>query len=197
MRESLLTVLRDEKTPIEGFREAAHELAALLAAEASSLVSEDPKMVKTPTGQAKGALITRRVVLVPILRAGLVLLPAFLKFFPQAPISLIGIRREEDTAKPHLYFENITPLNPTDFVFILDPMIATGGSALLAIDDLIKKGASQMALVGIIGSKEGLEKIKNKHPDLTVIVAAQDPELNSRKYIVPGLGDFGDRYFGS
>jgi uracil phosphoribosyltransferase len=197
MRESLLTVLRDEKTPIEGFRGAAHELAALLAAEASSLVSEDPKMVKTPLGQAKGASITRRVVLVPILRAGLVLLPAFLKFFPQAPISLIGIRREEGTAKPHLYFENITPLNPTDFVFILDPMIATGSSALLAIDDLIKKGATQMALIGIIGSKEGLEKIKNKHPDLTVIVAAQDPELNSRKYIVPGLGDFGDRYFGS
>ncbi len=197
MRESLLTILRDEKTPIDGFREAAHELAALLAAEASSLISEDLKMVKTPTGQSTGASITRRVVLVPILRAGLVLLPAFLKFFPQAPISLIGIRREEGTAKPHLYFENITPLNPTDFVFILDPMIATGGSALLAIDDLIKKGATQMALVGIIGSKEGLEKIKNKHPDLTVIVAAKDPELNSRKYIVPGLGDFGDRYFGS
>ena len=109
----------------------------------------------------------------------------------------MGIHREEATAKPQLYYENIPALKPTDLVFILDPMIATAGSALLTIDHLIKKGASQMALVGMLGSKEGLEKIKSAHPNLTLIVAAEDPELNSRKYIVPGLGDFGDRYFGS
>jgi len=88
-------------------------------------------------------------------------------------------------------------LKPTDLVFILDPMIATAGSALLTIDHLIKKGASQIALVGMLGSREGLEKIESEYPDLTVIVAAEDPELNSKKYIVPGFGDFGDRYFGN
>jgi uracil phosphoribosyltransferase len=196
MKESLITLLRDEKTPVEGFRQAAHQLAALLAVEASARVTEDPKMVKTPVGQAEGASISHRVVLVPILRAGLALLPAFLKYFPQAPIGFMGIRREEGTAKPLLYYENIPALNPTDLVFILDPMIATAGSALLTIDHLIKKGASQMALVGMLGSKEGLEKIKSTHPNLTLIVAAEDPELNGQKFIVPGLGDFGDRYFG-
>jgi uracil phosphoribosyltransferase len=154
-------------------------------------------MVKTPVGQAEGASISHRVVLVPILRAGLALLPAFLKYFPQAPIGFIGIRREEGTAKPQLYYENIPALKSTDLVFILDPMIATAGSALLAIDHLVKKGATQLALVGMLGSREGLEKIESAYPDLTVIVAAEDPELNSRKFIVPGLGDFGDRYFGN
>jgi uracil phosphoribosyltransferase len=197
MRESLLSVLRDEKTPVEGFRHASHQVASLLAAEASALVTEDPKMVKTPVGQAEGASISHRVVLVPILRAGLALLPAFLKYFPQAPIGFIGIRREEGTAKPQLYYENIPALKSTDLVFILDPMIATAGSALLAIDHLVKKGATQLALVGMLGSREGLEKIESAYPDLTVIVAAEDPELNSRKFIVPGLGDFGDRYFGN
>jgi uracil phosphoribosyltransferase len=197
MRESLLTVLRDEKTPLEGFRRASHQLAALLAAEASSLVTEDPKMVKTPVGQSEGASISHRVILVPILRAGLALLPAFLEYFPEAPIGFIGIYREKGTANPKLYYENLPVLKPTDLVFILDPMIATAGSALLTIDHLIKKGASQIALVGMLGSREGLEKIESEYPDLTVIVAAEDPELNSKKYIVPGFGDFGDRYFGN
>ena len=196
MRESLLTLLRDEKTPVETFRQASHQMAALLAAEASALVTEDPKIVKTPVGQAEGASISQRVILVPILRAGLALLPAFLSFFPHAPIGFIGIRREETTAKPQLYYENIPALKPTDLVLILDPMIATAGSALLAIDHLIKKGASQLALIGIVGSREGLEKVENAHPDITMIVAAEDPELSSRKFIVPGLGDFGDRFFG-
>jgi uracil phosphoribosyltransferase len=197
MRENLLTLLRDEKTPVEGFRKAAHQLAALLAAEASAIVTQDPKMVKTPIGQAEGASISCRVVLVPILRAGLALLPAFLKYFPDAPIGFIGIYREKAAAKPQLYYENIPALKPTDLVFILDPMIATAGSSLLAIDHLIKKGASQMALVGMLGSREGLEKIESAHPNLTLIVAAEDPELSSQKFIVPGLGDFGDRYFGN
>ncbi len=197
MRESLLTLLRDEKTPVEAFRQASNQLAALLAAEASALVTEDPKIVKTPMGQAEGASLPHRVVLVPILRAGLTMLPAFLKYFPGAPIGLIGIRRDEVTALPQLYYENIPALKSTDLVLILDPMIATAGSALLAIEHLIKKGASNLALIGVLGSREGLEKIESEHPDLTLIVAAEDPELNSRKFIVPGLGDFGDRFFGS
>lgn len=197
MRESFLTLLRDEKTPVEVFRQASHQLASLLAAEASLFVSENPKKVKTPLGQAQGASVSQRVILIPILRAGLVMLPAFLNYYPQAPIGCMGIRRDEKTAKPHLYYENIPSLKPTDFVFILDPMIATGGSALLAIEHLQKKGASQIALVGIIGSQEGVQKIETECPYIRVVVAAKDPELNPQKFIVPGLGDFGDRYFGN
>lgn len=197
MRESLLTVLRDVNTPVEAFRQASHQMAALLAAEASTLVNETLKKVKTPVGKAQGASISQRVVLVPILRAGFALLPAFLNYFPQAPIGFTGIRREAKTAKPHLYYENIPTLKPTDLILILDPMIATAGSALLTIEHLLKKGASQIALIGILGSTEGLKKLKMKYPDLTLIIAAEDPELNSKKYIIPGLGDFGDRYFGN
>jgi uracil phosphoribosyltransferase len=197
MRDSLLTILRDESTPIELFRQATHQLAALLAAEAATdHLDEEPKKVKTPLGEAEGKMVDERVVLVPILRAGLTLLPAFLQYFPQAPIGVVGIQREEKTAKPLLYYENIPAIKSTDLVFILDPMIATAGSALLTIEHLTKKGAAHIFLVGILGSKEGLAKIENTYPDINLIVAAQDPELDSRKFIVPGLGDFGDRYFG-
>jgi uracil phosphoribosyltransferase len=197
MRESLLTILRDEKTPVDQFRQAAHQLADLLAAEATAFVAEEPKMVKTPCGQAKGMEALQRVVLVPILRAGLAMLPSFLKIFPRASVGFFGIRRDEATAKPQLYYEELPALKSTDLIFILDPMIATAGSLLLAVDRLASRGASQIVLVGIIGATEGLEKLAFQHPDLDMIVAGEDPQLNSKKFIVPGLGDFGDRYFGN
>ncbi len=197
MRDSLLTILRNEKTPVDQFRQAAHQLADLLAAEATSFVAEAPKMVKTPLAEAEGMEALQRVILVPILRAGMALLPAFLKFFPRASIGFFGIRRDEATAKPQLYYENIPALKSTDLVFILDPMIATAGSSLLAVERLLSRGAVQIVLVGIIGAAEGLEKLSTRHPDLDIIVAGEDPELNNKKFIVPGLGDFGDRYFGN
>lgn len=197
MKESLLTILRDEKTSVGHFRQAAQQLADLIAAEATTFVEETPKAIKTPLAKAEGMSIHQRIVLVPILRAGLVLVPSFLKYFPDAPIGVFGIRRDEATAAPQLYYENLPVLKSTDFVFLLDPMIATGGSALLALQHLIDKGITKIILVGILGSKEGVEKIKKQHPNVEILVAAKDPELNSRKFILPGLGDFGDRYFGS
>jgi len=197
MKESLLTILRDEKTTVEHFRQAAHRLADLLAAEATIFVAEEPKTVKTPLAKAEGMSVEQRVVLVPILRAGMVFVPSFLKYFSDAPLGFFGIRRDEATATPQLYYENVPPLKSTDLVFLLDPMIATGGSALLAIQHLMDKGVSQIFLVGVLGSREGIEKIESRYPDVTIILAAEDPELDSRKFIVPGLGDFGDRYFGS
>jgi uracil phosphoribosyltransferase len=197
MKESLLTILRDEKTTVEHFRQAAHRLADLIAAEATSLVEEKPKAIKTPLAKAEGMSIHQRIVLIPILRAGMVLVPSFLKYFPDAPLGFFGIRRDETTAAPQLYYENVPPLKSTDLVFLLDPMIATGGTALLSIQHLIDKGITKIILVGILGSKEGVEKIKKQHPNVEILVAAKDPELNSRKFILPGLGDFGDRYFGS
>jgi uracil phosphoribosyltransferase len=197
MKESLLTILRDEKTTVEQFRQAAHRLADLLAAEATTLVEEKPKTIKTPLAKTEGAFIHQRIILVPILRAGMVLVPSFLKYFPDSPLGFFGIRRDEATAAPQLYYENVPPLKPTDLVFVLDPMIATGGTAVLALQHLKDKGASRLILVGVLASKEGLDKIKKQHPDVTILVAATDPELNNRKFIVPGIGDFGDRYFGS
>ena len=152
MRESLLTVLRDETTTTLQFRHAAGQLAHLLAAQASGHVSQEPKTIKTPLKQTEGKVVCQKVVLIPILRAGLTLLPAFLKFFPAAPIGLFGVRRDEATAQPQLYYENIPPINSNDLIFILDPMIATAGSALLSIKHLITKGAdpSKIILAGIL-----------------------------------------------
>jgi uracil phosphoribosyltransferase len=196
MKESLLTILRDEKTSVGQFRQAAQQLADLIAAEATSFVEEMPKAIKTPLAKTEGMSVHQRSVLVPILRAGLILVPSFLNYFPDAPIGVFGIRRDEATAAPQLYYENLPLLKSTDLVFLLDPMIATGGSALLALQHLIDKGITKIVLVGILGSKEGVERIKKQHPDVEILIAAKDPDLNSRKFILPGLGDFGDRYFG-
>jgi uracil phosphoribosyltransferase len=199
MRESLLTLLRDQKTPMAAYRQASHQIADLLAAEASNLVVQDPTVVETPLGKAPGKKMAQRVVLVPILRAGMALLPSFLKLFPDAPVGFFGIRRNEETADPHLYYENIPPLQQTDLVFLLDPMVATAGSTLLAISHLLQKGVApaKIVLVSVIASSTGLQKIKSKYEYLNLVVAAEDTELSDKKLIVPGLGDFGDRYFGT
>jgi uracil phosphoribosyltransferase len=197
MKASLLTILRDQKTPPEEFRKASNLLGSLLAAESVEHLTEEPKAVQTVFSQVDGKTIRERVVLVPILRSGIALLSPFLKYFPTAPIGFFGIKRDEKTAKPYLYYTNLPTLHPTDRVFLLDPMIATAGSALVAIDHLVSQGvsSSKIVLVGIIGALEGLQKIKTAHPQIKIILAGEDPELNAQKFIVPGLGDFGDRYF--
>lgn len=199
MQESLLTILRDEKTPVGQYRQAAHQLCDLIATQATSLVVQDPIEVKTPLATTHGKKVPHRVILIPILRAGMAMLPSFLNFFPSAPVGFFGIRRDESTALPQLYYENLPPLQPTDLVFILDPMVATAGSSLLAIQHLLKKGVepAKIALASVLASTDGLQKIKTAYPYLHVITAAEDPSLNDRKFIVPGLGDFGDRYFGT
>jgi uracil phosphoribosyltransferase len=135
------------------------------------------------------------VVLVPILRAGMALLPAFLALFPEAPIGFFGIKRDEKTALPHLYYEKLPSIAETDTVFLLDPMIATGGTACLALKLLKQKGAKEIFLFAVIGATIGMKKVEHEHPEVKMLVAAEDPELNAQKMIVPGLGDFGDRYF--
>jgi uracil phosphoribosyltransferase len=198
MKEILLTKLRDRKTPLLEFRSAALEMADLLAAEAASNVPSKRAIIETPLSSAAGALSQGRIILVSILRAGLALLPAFLKLFPEAPIGFFGIRRDEKTAKPHLYYENIPPLQPSDRLFLLDPMIATAGSSLLALERLSTRlSPNQITLVGIISATPGIVNLKKRFPVVRVIVAAEDPELNAQAYIVPGLGDFGDRFFGT
>ncbi len=198
MQNILLTQLRSKDTPLQQFRLAALELSDLLAAQASHHIHSKNTLVETSLGQAPGALLQGRVILIPILRSGLALLPAFLKLFPYAPIGFFGIRRDEATAKPHLYYENIPVLQPTDHLFLLDPMIATAGSSLLALNQLSTHvPPSQITLVGIIGATPGIQHLKKRFPEVRLILAAEDPELNTQAFIVPGLGDFGDRFFGT
>jgi uracil phosphoribosyltransferase len=198
VKEILLTKLRDKDASCQEFRAAALELSELLAAEAALEVPTKRARVETPLSSAAGSVVSGRVVLVSILRAGLSLLPAFMKLFPSAPIGVFGIRRDEKTKEPHLYYENIPQLQPTDHLFLLDPMIATGGSAVAALEHLcLHLTPSQITLVGIISATPGVQNLKKHFPVVRLIVAAEDPELNKDAFIVPGLGDFGDRFFGT
>jgi len=199
MKECLLTILRDKKTSMPEFRRAADQLADLLAAEVTCSLPGEPISIETPVAPAKGFKAPQKIVLIPIYRAGIVLLPPFLRHFPSARVGFFGIRRKEKTAEPLPYYENLPPISSEDTVIVLDPMIATAGSALYVLEKLsaLEVHPSRIILVAIIGSIEGIEKIKTKYPYITIKVVAEDPSLDARKYIVPGLGDFGDRYFGT
>lgn len=198
MKDILLTKLRDRSTPLLEFRAAALEIAHLLAAEAAANLPSKRAIVETPLSSAAGAKAEGRVVLVSILRAGLALLPAFLQLFPDAPIGFFGMKRDEKTAQPALYYENIPPLEPTDQLFLLDPMLATAGSTLLALEKLVPRlSPNHITLVTVIASTPGLLNLKKRFPVVRVLTAAEDPELDTHSFIVPGLGDFGDRFFGT
>lgn len=199
MKEHFLTLLRDTKTDITHFRGAASNLAALMCQEISADLQLDTCRVQTPLGNATGFCLRRKVILVPILRAGIAFLPSFLQLFCEAVVGFLGIRRDETTARPHLYYENLPLIGINDLVFLLDPMLATGGTANLALQQLKEKGATPglTILASFIAAKPGLEVIRQHHPLVKVYTAAVDDELNNKKFIVPGLGDFGDRYFGT
>jgi Uracil phosphoribosyltransferase len=197
MKDVLLTVLRDRETKVEDFRKAAYQLSLLLASESSSFLPKRASLVNTPMASAEGSLLKKGPTLVSILRSGLALLPAFLSLYPSAPIGCVGIRRNEKTAEPHLYSSHLPKIKADDFVFLLDPMIATGQSAELAIRQIQEAGGSMgnMMLIAFLASPEGLSYVKKHAPDVRVHVAHVDERLDARHWILPGLGDFGDRYF--
>jgi uracil phosphoribosyltransferase len=198
LKDVILTKLRNRNTPLLEFRSAAFEMASLLAADAATVIPSKRAIIETPLSSAAGVTQQGRVVLVSILRAGLALLPAFVKLFPDALIGFLGMERDEKTAEPRLYYESIPPLLPTDHLFLLDPMIATGGSAILALEHLAPRlSLNQITLISIIASTPGLINLKKRFPVVRVITAAEDPELDAHSFIVPGLGDFGDRFFGT
>ncbi len=180
MKEELLNRLRNRDLPMEAFRENSIKLSQLMASEISEHVSTD-----------------QNILLIAILRAGLVLIPAFQEKFRKAPIGLIGIQREERTAIPHLYYEKLPPLTPTDHLLILDPMLATGGSANLALKLLKEQGGKTFTLISVIAAPEGNSLIQKEHPTVSRYTVAMDQGLDAEKFIIPGLGDFGDRYFGT
>jgi uracil phosphoribosyltransferase len=192
-----LTLLRDERTEPKKFRELVREIAILLAYEATMDLAVEETSVKTPMGVAKGHTLKEKIGLVPILRAGLGMVEGVWEMMPQAEVWHIGLYRDERTLRPVEYYNKL-PVSPTvDVCLILDPMLATGGSAVATVDILKKWGANRIKFVGIIAAPEGIEALTSAHPDVPVHVAAIDDHLNEIGYIVPGLGDAGDRQFGT
>lgn len=174
-------------------------MASLLAAEASSYIATENHEIETPLAKMKGSKIKEEIVLVPILRAGLSLLHPFMELFPDCKVGFLGIKRNEETAEPGLYYNNLPEVKPNQFYIILDPMIATGGSGSMAVRAIKSRGTKEEKIlyVGVIGAPDGMNALKKEAPNMKIICPEVDPELNSKKYIVPGLGDFGDRYFGT
>ena len=192
-----LARLRQKDTDPKQFRELVREIASLLGYEATSDLEVIPKKVETPLGIAQGAELKERIGLVPILRAGLGMVEGLWELMPAAEVWHIGLYRDEKTLKPVEYYNKL-PIHPSVAVcLILDPMLATGGSAVAAIDLLIRWGVKHIKFVGIIGAPEGIQLVSKSHPHVPIHLAAVDDHLNEYGYIVPGLGDAGDRQFGT
>ncbi len=192
-----LTKLRDHSTKPKKFRELIREIAMLLAYEATADLALDDAQVETPMGVAPGAVLLEKIGLVPILRAGLGMVDGVWEMMPSAEVWHIGLYRDEQTLRPVEYYNKL-PVDPTVQVcLILDPMLATGGSASATVDILKKWGAQRIKFVGIIAAPEGIEVLHRAHPDIPIHLAAIDSHLNEIGFIVPGLGDAGDRQFGT
>jgi uracil phosphoribosyltransferase len=193
----LLTSLRDKATRPDHFRVALQRLAALLFVEASRDVQVATIQVTTPLTVTDGAALARPIVLVPVLRAGLGLIDGILDLVPDAVVAHIGIARDEETALPQPYYAKLPGLLSNADVFLLDPMLATGGSAIEAANQLKQAGVQGLRFACVVSCPVGIAAFQAAHPDVPVFTAAIDERLNERNYIVPGLGDAGDRYFGT
>jgi uracil phosphoribosyltransferase len=191
-----LTRLRDERTRPQEFRRVLGEVAALMLYEATRDFAVSAAAVRTPLSLARGFKLSREVVLVPVLRAGLGMLDSILQLIPNARVGFIGLKREETTLRAQFYHKSL-PRNLQRFeVILIDPMLATGGSAVAAMDLMADLGARRVRLVNLVAAPEGIRHVRRHHPALPIFTAAVDRKLNERGYIVPGLGDAGDRLFG-
>jgi uracil phosphoribosyltransferase len=192
-----LSRLRDRKTEPKKFRELVREIAGLLAYEATADLATSPIEIETPLARMTAQQLQEKIGLVPILRAGLGMVEGIWELMPSAEVWHIGLYRDEKTLKPVQYYNKL-PIQPRVAVcLILDPMLATGGSATATADVLKKWGVTKIKFVGLIAAPEGIKAMQSAHPDIDIYVAAIDDHLNERAYIVPGLGDAGDRQFGT
>lgn len=192
-----LTILRDKNTQPEIFRSALQRISNLLAAEISKNISLEEIEVETPLEKTVGYKLKKQIVLVPVLRAGLGMVNGFLELIPDSKVGHIGLQRNEETLEPiEYYFKTPSELEKSD-VILLDPMLATGGSASGAITYLKNKGALTIYFACIVAAPKGVERINSDHPDVQIYSASLDRELNNKGYILPGLGDAGDRTFGT
>ena len=192
-----LAILRDERTEPKKFRELVRELSWLLGYEALADVGVRPLDIRTPMEPMTAHELDARIGLVPILRAGLGMVDAMLELMPTAQVWHLGLFRDERTLRPVEYYNKLPDSATVDLCLILDPMLATGGSATAAIEVLKKWGAVRIKLVNLIAAPEGIAAVTSAHPDVQIHCAALDRELNDRGYIQPGLGDAGDRQFGT
>jgi uracil phosphoribosyltransferase len=195
--DDVLARLRDKTTPPDTFRRLARRVGLLLAVEATRDLPSLEASVETPLETTTIRRLGVRVVAVPVLRAGLGLLDAFLDLIPTAQVGYFGLERNEQTAVARRYYEKVPSELGEAVVFLLDPMLATGGSAALAVDGLRGLGASRVRLLSVVAAPEGVAHLESAVPDVEIYTAALDRTLNDKKYILPGLGDFGDRLYGT
>lgn len=196
LAQHYLAQLRDVATQPERFRRIARHLTTLLVIEATRPLSQRSETVMTPIQQTTVNFLGEGLAAVPILRAGLSMLEPVLELFPDVAVGYVGLERNEDTAEARRYYMKLPRLEGR-FCLTLDPMLATGGSAAKAISELKANGAKRVVMVCVISAPEGIEFLQAEHPDVEIYTASVDEKLNDKKYIVPGLGDFGDRLYGT
>ena len=192
-----LTLLRDTATKPKKFRELIREIALLIAYEATADLALAEKDVDTPMGRANGYELEETIGLVPILRAGLGMVDGIWEMMPGAEVWHMGLYRDEETLKPVFYYNKLPTAPTVQLCLVLDPMLATGGSAVATVNMLKEWGARRIKFVGILAAPEGIQRLREAHPDVEIFVAAIDERLNDVGYILPGLGDAGDRQFGT
>jgi uracil phosphoribosyltransferase len=194
--EDVLAQLRDVRTEPSTFRQLARQLTVLLAFGASRDLPLQKERVQTPLEETEVRRLASDIVLVPVLRAGMGMLEVMLTLFPRASVGYVGLERDEATAVAREYYRKL-PMLSSRHVLLLDPMLATGGSASAAVDLLEGNGARHIRLLSVVAAPEGVKRLEKDHPEVDVYTAALDRELDSNKYILPGLGDFGDRLYGT
>ncbi len=192
-----LTVLRNRVTPPPAFRAALHRVTLLLLHAATADLPTRKVIVPTPLESAEGLALDAAVGFAPILRAGLGMVEAALTLLPQAQVWHLGFYRDEVTLQPVKYYSPLGRQTLPEIMFVLDPMLATGGSAVAAVNELKKHGARRVKFVGLLAAPEGIARLREAHPDVDIFLAAVDRTLNAKGYILPGLGDAGDRQFGT
>ena len=193
-----LSILRSKKTGVKEFRELVSEISGLMCYEATRNLPVEEVMVQTPVATAKCYKLSgKKLAIIPILRAGLGMVDAMLDLIPSAKVGHIGLYRDPETHQPVEYYCKLPEDIGKRQVFVVDPMLATGGSAIAAIDFLKQHGCKQIIMMNVIGCPEGVKAVQEAHPDVDIYVAAIDEKLNEHAYIVPGLGDAGDRIFGT
>jgi uracil phosphoribosyltransferase len=192
-----LSVLRNRDTPHGAFRQALFEAAAIMAVEVARDLPVKQVAIETPLEATDGLRLAEEVTVVPVLRAGLGMVDGFLRLLPDARVGHLGIYRDEEEHTPIQYYERLPPGLPVARVYVVDPMLATGGSAVEALHQLKRAGARHLELVCLVSAPEGLAAVESEHPEVPIWTAAVDRELDENAYIRPGLGDAGDRVFGT
>ena len=193
-----LTMIREKNCGTKVFREVVNDIAMLMAYEVSRDMPLEDVVIETPMGKStQKTLSGKKVAIIPILRAGIGMVDGILELIPAAKVGHVGLYRDEETLQPHEYFVKLPEDIASRQLFVVDPMLATGGSAIMAIDSLKERGASNIKFVCLVAVPEGVKALQEAHPDVDIYTAALDERLNEDGYIVPGLGDAGDRLFGT